>query len=48
MQAATGLSDLLSGEISHDKITKYLNSEDLGSKELWIYVFYRAWFRMVS
>ena len=35
---ATGLSDLLSGEISHDKITKYLNSEDLGSKELWIYV----------
>ena len=35
---ATGLSDLLSGEISHDKITKYLNSEDLGSKELWVYV----------
>ena len=35
---ATGLSDLLSGDISHDKITKYLNSEDLGSKELWIYV----------
>jgi len=25
---ATGLSDLLSGDISHDKITKYLNSED--------------------
>ena len=23
---ATGLSDLLSGDISHDKITKYLNS----------------------
>jgi len=35
---ATGLSDLLSGDISHDKITKYLNSEDLGSKELWVYV----------
>lgn len=34
---ATGLSDLLSGDISHDKITKYLNSEDLGSKELWVY-----------
>ena len=32
---ATGLSDLLSGDISHDKITKYLNSVDLGSKELW-------------
>ena len=29
---ATGLSDLLSGDISHDKITKYLNSVDLGSK----------------
>jgi len=35
---ATGLSDLLSGDISHDKITKYLNSEELGSKELWVYV----------
>lgn len=35
---ATGLSDLLSGDISHDKITKYLNSKDLGSKELWVYV----------
>ena len=35
---ATGLSDLLSGDISHDKITKYLNSEDLGSKELWLYI----------
>lgn len=34
---ATGLSDLLSGEISHDKITKYLNSADLGSKDLWKY-----------
>ena len=34
---ATGLSDLLSGDISHDKITKYLNSVDLGSKELWEY-----------
>jgi len=35
---ATGLSDLLSGDISHDKITKYLNSEELGSKELWVYI----------
>jgi len=34
---ATGLSDLLSGDISHDKITKYLNSAGLGSKELWEY-----------
>ncbi len=34
---ATGLSDLLSGDISHDRIAKYLNSVDLGSKELWEY-----------
>ncbi len=34
---ATGLSDLLSGDISHDKITKYLNSANLGSKKLWEY-----------
>ena len=34
---ATGLSDMLSGDISHDKITKYLNSTELGSKELWLY-----------
>ena len=34
----TSVSDLLSCDISYDKITKYLNSEDLGSKELWIYV----------
>ncbi len=33
----TGLSDLLSGDISHDKITKHLNSADFGSKELWGY-----------
>ena len=30
---ATGLSDLLSGDISHDKITKYLNSR-LNPEEL--------------
>ncbi len=35
---ATGLSDLLSGDISHDKIIKYLNAEDLGSKELCVYI----------
>ena len=34
---ATGLSDMLSGDISHDKITRYLNYEDLGSKDLWRY-----------
>ncbi len=31
---ATGLSNLLSGDISHDKITKYLNSADLDLKKL--------------
>ena len=35
---ATGLSDLLSGEISHDKVTRFLSSGDFGSKELWAYV----------
>ena len=34
---ATGLSDMLSGEISHDKITRFLRSGDLGSRELWQY-----------
>ncbi len=34
---ATGLSDSLSGDISHDKVTKYLNFANLGSKELWEY-----------
>ena len=34
---ATGLSDMLYGDISHDKITRYLNCEDLGSKDLWKY-----------
>ena len=31
---ATGLSDMVSGDISHDKITSYLNYENLGSKDL--------------
>lgn len=34
---ATGMSDMLSGEISHDKITRFLRSKDFGSKELWEY-----------
>jgi hypothetical protein len=28
---ATGLSDMLSGDISHDKITRFLSSGDFGS-----------------
>jgi len=35
--SATGLSDLLDGAISHDKITRFLNSPPAGSKELWQY-----------
>jgi hypothetical protein len=35
---ATGLSDLLEGQISHDKITRFLNGEALSSKELWEYI----------
>ncbi|BBI17607.1 transposase [Neochlamydia sp. S13] len=35
---ATGLSNLLDGQISHDKITPFLNNNPGGSKELWQYV----------
>lgn len=35
---ATGLSDLLEGRISHDKITKFLNKEEFSSKDLWQYI----------
>ena len=35
---ATGLSDLLEGQISHDKITKFLNKQDFSSKDLWAYI----------
>jgi len=35
---ATGLSELLYGDISHDKITRFLNSDDYNSKQLWQYV----------
>jgi hypothetical protein len=34
----TGLSDLLDGQISHDKVTRCLNSKEASSKELWQYV----------
>lgn len=32
---ATGLSIMTEGEISHDKITRFLSGNELGSKELW-------------
>jgi len=35
---AVALSDLLEGQISHDKITRFLNGKELSSKELWEYV----------
>lgn len=35
---ATGLSDLLSGEVSHDHITRFLNRSDYNSKDLWLHI----------
>lgn len=35
---AVGLSDLLEGRISHDKITRFLNKEEFASRELWEYI----------
>jgi len=32
---ATGLSQLVDGELSHDQITRFLSGKDLTSKELW-------------
>ena len=32
---ATGLSRMLDGAISHDKVTQFLSFEDLDSKTLW-------------
>ncbi len=38
LTTATGLSNLLDGEISHDKITRFLSSKLKTSKDLWHYV----------
>ena len=35
---ATGLSDMVDGAISHDQVSRFLNKNELGSKELWHYV----------
>ncbi len=35
---ATGLSELLSGELSHDQVRRFLHNGEYGSKELWLYV----------
>jgi hypothetical protein len=38
LTTATGLSKLLDGEISHDKITRFLSSKAKTSKDLWQFV----------
>lgn len=35
---ATGLEDLLEGQISHDKISRFLKESEFSGKELWKYV----------
>lgn len=35
---ALGLSNLLEGELSHDRITRFLNRNEYSSKDLWHYV----------
>lgn len=35
---ATGLSDMLDGDVSHDKVSRYLRYEVLNSKALWQYI----------
>lgn len=35
---ATGLSDLVDGAFTHDKVTRFLRLEDFDSKSLWSYV----------
>jgi hypothetical protein len=35
---ATGLSDMVDGEFSHDKVTRFLRQESFDSKMLWKYV----------
>jgi len=35
---ATGLSNLMNGEISHDQVTRFLFEEKKTSKDLWLIV----------
>ena len=35
---AIGLSNLLEGDLSHDQVTRFLNRNDYGAKDLWQYV----------
>ncbi len=36
--SATGLSNLMNGEISHDQVTRFLSEEKKTSKDLWLIV----------
>ena len=38
LATATGLSSMLDNEISHDKVTRFLSSEEFDSKRLWLSV----------
>lgn len=38
LATATGLSEMVSGAVSHDQVTRYLNGSVKGSKELWSHV----------
>ena len=38
LATATGLSDLVDGQVSHDKITRFLNGADFTSKHLWEFI----------
>ena len=37
-ETATGLSEMLAGDIAHDKVTRFLRLNEFGSKSLWNYV----------
>ena len=36
--SATGLSNLMNGEISHDQVTRFLSNEKKTSRDLWLVV----------
>ncbi len=35
---ATGLSELLAGDVSHDQVTRYLSAQKKTSSDLWLMV----------
>ena len=43
---ATGLSEMVQGAVSHDKVTRFLSGRDYASKDLWMQV--KAVIRQVS